>query len=107
MKRVLIPEGVPAKFIHSLPESATPAIAANFLANEGHSVAVLVEESIPKAEEWGEDVAAFLESLDTERKIEPIWISYFIITLYARIHGLIQCHKGGIIMRCQIKTVVC
>ena len=70
MKRVLIPEGVPAKFIHSLPESATPAIAANFLANEGHSIAVLVEESIPKAEEWGEDVAAFLEGLDKERKIE-------------------------------------
>jgi len=70
VKRVLIPGEVPSTFIHSLPEAATPALAANFLANQGNSIAILVEESIPKAEEWGEDVAAFLESFDSQKKIE-------------------------------------
>ena len=63
MKRVLIPQNVPTTFIHSLPEAATAALAANFLVQDGHSVIVLVEESIPKAEEWGEDVASFVEHL--------------------------------------------
>ncbi|MGY8713068.1 MAG: hypothetical protein ACKVJ1_04240, partial [Verrucomicrobiia bacterium] len=70
MKRVLIPKKVPATFIHSLPEAATPALAANFLADQGNPIAILIEESIPKAEEWGEDVAAFLESFNPDQKIE-------------------------------------
>ncbi len=70
MKRVLIPKEVPATFIHSFPEAATPALAANFLANQGHSIAILIEESIPKAEEWGEDVAAFMESFNSNQKVE-------------------------------------
>lgn len=70
MKRVLIPKEVPGTFIHSLPESATAALAANFLVNQGNGVAILVEENIPKAEEWGEDVAAFLESFNPNQKIE-------------------------------------
>ena len=70
MKRVLIPREVPATFIHSLPEAATSALAANFLTDQGHSIAILVEESIPKAEEWGEDVAAFMESLNPDQKVE-------------------------------------
>ena len=70
MKKVVIPKGATATFIHSLPESATPALAANFLASKGHKVANLIEESIPKAEEWGEDIAAFLESLNPQKKIE-------------------------------------
>ena len=68
MKKVVIPKGAAATFIHSLPESATPALAANVLTNKGHKVAILIEESIPKAEEWGEDIAAFLESLNPQKK---------------------------------------
>ncbi len=69
MKKVVIPKGATATFIHSLPESATPALAANYLASHGHRVAVLVEENIPKAEEWGEDIAAFMENLNPEKKV--------------------------------------
>ena len=70
MKRVLIPNGVPSRFIHSLPEAATAALAANILVRDGHSVIILVEENIPKAEEWGEDVASFVENLRPGIEIE-------------------------------------
>ena len=70
MKKVVIPKGATATFIHSLPESATSALAANYLASHGHRVAVLVEENIPKAEEWGEDIAAFMENLNPEKKVQ-------------------------------------
>ena len=68
MKRVVIPKGIPAKFAHSFPESATAALAANHIAQTNSSLSILVEESIPKAEEWGEDVASFLENLYPEKK---------------------------------------
>ena len=70
MKRVQIPKDVQCSFIHSLPEAATPALAANFIASNGHSVVILVDENIPKAEEWGEDVASFLENLKPDLEIE-------------------------------------
>lgn len=70
MKRVQIPKDVQCSFIHSLPEAATPALAANFIVSNGHSVVVLVDENIPKAEEWGEDVASFLENLKPDLGIE-------------------------------------
>lgn len=70
MKKVVIPKGATATFIHSLPESATPALAANFLVKNGPKVAIIIEESIPKAEEWGEDIAAFMENFYPQGKIE-------------------------------------
>ena len=69
MKRVVIPKGIPAKFAHSFPESATAALAANHIAQTNSSLSILVEESIPKAEEWGEDVASFLENLSRKENI--------------------------------------
>ena len=70
VKKVLIPKGIESTFIHSLPESATAALAANLLVENGHSIAILVEESMPKAEEWGEDIAVFIENLQTKGKVE-------------------------------------
>ena len=70
MKRVLIPEGVKGSFIHSLPEAASSSLAANFLINHGHKIVILLEENIPKAEEWGEDVASFVENLKPEINID-------------------------------------
>ena len=45
MKRVQIPKDVQCSFIHSLPEAATPALAANFIVSNGHSVVILVDEN--------------------------------------------------------------
>ena len=61
MKRILIPPAENATFFPSLPESATSALAANEILRIGNPVAILLEESLPKAEEWAEDTAALIE----------------------------------------------
>ncbi|MFP6886651.1 MAG: hypothetical protein VB997_03785, partial [Opitutales bacterium] len=61
MKRVLIPTGRNATFLHGTPEAASAALAADFIDKGKPAVVILLAESIPRAEEWAEDVAAFLE----------------------------------------------
>lgn len=69
MKRVVIPKGIPAKFAHSFPEPATAALAANTIAKHNYNLSILIEEDIPKAEEWGEDTASLLEEINPSKKI--------------------------------------
>ena len=61
MKRILLPRAENASFIPSLPESATSALAANEILRLDNPIAILLEESLPKAEEWAEDTAALIE----------------------------------------------
>ena len=70
MKRVLLPKNANALFIPSVPESATPALAANEIAKCGNPVAVLLEEDLPKAEDWAEDTAGLLEYALPQAKID-------------------------------------
>ena len=64
MKRVVIPSGRDAMFLHGVPEAATAILAADHIYKSKPKVVILLTESIPKAEEWAEDVAAFLESVE-------------------------------------------
>ena len=69
MKRVVIPSGRDAMFLHGAPEAATAILAADFIYKAKPKVVILLTESIPKAEEWAEDVAAFLESAKPDSRI--------------------------------------
>lgn len=62
MKRVVIPPGRDAMFLHGVPEAASAILAADFICKAKSKVVILLTESIPKTEEWAEDVAAFLET---------------------------------------------
>ncbi|SVB97605.1 uncharacterized protein METZ01_LOCUS250459, partial [marine metagenome] len=69
MKRVVIPSGRDAMFLHGVPEAATAILAADFIYKAKPKVVILLTESIPKAEEWAEDVGAFLESVKPDSRI--------------------------------------
>ena len=63
MKRVLLPPDRDATFLHGVPEAASAAMAADFLLGPDiPPVAILLAEDSSRAEEWGEDVAAFLQA---------------------------------------------
>ena len=70
MKRILLPGVENASFAPSLPESATSALAANEILRQGNPIAILLEESLPKAEEWAEDTAALIEEMSTSVSID-------------------------------------
>ncbi len=61
MERVVIPGDRKAIFRHGAPEAASAALAADFVEKGDHAVIFLLDETIHRAEEWAEDVAAFLE----------------------------------------------
>ena len=65
MKRILVPRIENTRFAPSLPESATSALAANEILLLGNPIAILLEESLPKAEEWAEDTAALIEEISS------------------------------------------
>lgn len=70
MKRVLLPKNADALFIPSVPESSTSAIAANEIVSSGNCVAVLIEEDLPKAEDWAEDTASILECGNLKKQVD-------------------------------------
>ncbi|MBN37414.1 MAG: transcription-repair coupling factor [Opitutae bacterium] len=70
MKRILIPQAEKANFAPSLPESATSALAANEILRIKNPIAILLEESLPKAEEWAEDTAALMEEISSSISID-------------------------------------
>jgi len=70
VKRILLPGVENASFAPSLPESATSALAANEILRQGNPIAILLEESLPKAEEWAEDTAALIEEMSTSVSID-------------------------------------
>ena len=70
MKRILIPQAEKANFAPSLPESATSALAANEILRIKNPIAILLEESLPKAEEWAEDTAALMEEISSSILID-------------------------------------
>jgi transcription-repair coupling factor (superfamily II helicase) len=65
VKRILIPKVENARFAPSLPESATAALAANEILRIDNPIAILLEETLPKAEEWAEDTAALIEGMSS------------------------------------------
>ena len=70
MKQVLLPKDADALFIPSVPESSTAALTANEILRCGNSIAILIEESLPKAEDWAEDTACILEYANPDAKID-------------------------------------
>ena len=69
MKRVVIPSGRDAMFLHGVPEAATAILAADFIYKAKPKIVILLTESIPKSEEWAEDIAAFLDSTKQDSRI--------------------------------------
>ena len=69
MKRILLPENANAFFLSCVPESATSAVAANEIIGSGKHIAILVEEDLPKAEEWAEDVTGIMECLRPDLRV--------------------------------------
>lgn len=63
MKRILIPQAQNAHFHSSLPEAASAANAANEILVSGNSIAILLDDSLPKTEEWAEDTTALIEEV--------------------------------------------
>ncbi len=70
MKRILLPRAENASFVPSLPESATSALAANEILRLGNPIAILLEESLHKAEEWAEDTAGLIEEASSSVAVD-------------------------------------
>ena len=74
MKRVIIPKGRNATFLHGVPEAASAALTADFVDKCKTGIVILLAESIPQTEEWAEDLTAFLELAQPNAKI---WLHVF------------------------------
>tara|TARA_Y100001978_G_C23702867_1_gene442419 strand:- start:6568 stop:9945 length:3378 start_codon:yes stop_codon:yes gene_type:complete len=70
VKRILLPENANALFLSCVPESATSAVAANEIIGSGKHITILVEEDLPKAEEWAEDVTGIMECLRPDLRVD-------------------------------------
>ena len=70
MKRVLLPKNANALFISSVPEASTSAVAANEILRSGNPIAILLEEDLPKAEEWAEDTSSIVEYVNPDIQVD-------------------------------------
>ena len=70
MKRVLLPKNANALFISSTPESSTSAVAANEILRSGNPIAILLEEDLPKAEDWAEDTTSIVEYANPDVQVD-------------------------------------